>query len=344
MRFGRKSDRNRVEWLVKFLTTWYDKSELQQKAIQLISNIQHQQTNENYVFHMCQAMGFTGMLNMHIEHYLKEIATDWLKEQQSIYADSISSSEIALLKSAMNLYETNKIDKAILLLEKSEKNSTTISLSLGLLHHEQGNIEKSEIYFLKAANNGDTMAMFYLGKIYRKSGEFKKSEYYYEKVIATGNTKAMYYLAWMYFEQGIKAHKALSLMQKVYELNNKYFIQFSYALMLLWNNCFSASYDMFDRYIHNDSEEINDKFLAGYILQLIAKGQLYQAKAFFDNEAYQLKEKLKPIWYALMTLMQDDFPHEIKRMGKELTQSVNDMLNEIEALKIKYTNDSEEFD
>ena len=37
-----------------------------------------------------------------------------------------------------------------------------------------------------------------------------------------------------------------------------------------------------------------------------------------------------------MTLMQDDFPHEIKKMGSELTESIDEVLKEIENYKEKY--------
>ena len=48
------------------------------------------------------------------------------------------------------------------------------------------------------------------------------------------------------------------------------------------------------------------------------------------------KEEYKPIWYALMTLMQDEFPHEIKKMGSELQESVDEVLKKVEEYKVKY--------
>ncbi len=40
-----------------------------------------------------------------------------------------------------------------------------------------------------------------------------------------------------------------------------------------------------------------------------------------------------------MTLMQKEFPDEIKKMGSELKQSVDEVLIEIERLKLKYSID-----
>ena len=73
-----------------------------------------------------------------------------------------------------------------------------------------------------------------------------------------------------------------------------------------------------------------------YLNLLLSKGQFYKAKELFEMERYQLKERYKPIWYALMKLMEKEFPNEIKKMGSELEQSVDEVLTEIEKLKIKY--------
>ena len=70
----------------------------------------------------------------------------------------------------------------------------------------------------------------------------------------------------------------------------------------------------------------------------MAKGQYYKAKEFFELPKYQLKERYKPLWYVLMSLMQKEFPHEIKKMGSELKETVAEILKEVEVTKIKYAN------
>ncbi len=84
----------------------------------------------------------------------------------------------------------------------------------------------------------------------------------------------------------------------------------------------------------NIEDHIHDISL--YLNLLIAKEQYYKVKNILEHEKYQLKEILKPIWYALMTLMQVEYPNEIKMMGSELQESVNDILKSIEDLKEKY--------
>jgi hypothetical protein len=73
-----------------------------------------------------------------------------------------------------------------------------------------------------------------------------------------------------------------------------------------------------------------------YFSLLLAKEQYYQAKNILEHKDFNLKEKYKPIWYALMTLMQDDFPHETKKMGSELQESVDEVLKKVEKYRVKF--------
>ncbi|MBW3466874.1 tetratricopeptide repeat protein [Arthrospiribacter ruber] len=71
------------------------------------------------------------------------------------------------------------------------------------------------------------------------------------------------------------------------------------------------------------------------LLLLMSKVQYHSVfKLFSENEV--LKEVLKPTYYALMTLLKEEYPNEVVKMGEELTQPVNDILLKIEEMKLKY--------
>ena len=140
----------------------------------------------------------------------------------------------------------------------------------------------------------------------------------------------------MYFTQGKEKNKSLELIEKFYKIKKEYANTHTYAVVLLWNEEFSKSYEKFEEWMEFEGAEESLADISEYINLLIAKGQYYKAKEYFENEKYQLKDKLKPIWYALMTLMQDEFPNEIKKMGSELQESVDDILKAIEELNQKY--------
>jgi hypothetical protein len=69
---------------------------------------------------------------------------------------------------------------------------------------------------------------------------------------------------------------------------------------------------------------------------LLVKGQYYQAKRYLEMKEYQLKDRLKPVWYVLMSLMHDELSHEIKKIGGELQETVDEMLVTMKKIEQKY--------
>ena len=76
---------------------------------------------------------------------------------------------------------------------------------------------------------------------------------------------------------------------------------------------FTHSYETFLEWMKYNEAVDSEYDTNKYLTLLISKGQLYKAKEFLEMPEHQLKKRYKPIWYALMTIMQDDFPHEVKR-------------------------------
>ncbi|MEA3352354.1 MAG: ATPase, partial [Campylobacterota bacterium] len=54
-----------------------------------------------------------------------------------------------------------------------------------------------------------------------------------------------------------------------------------------------------------------------YLGSLLLKNQYYKLKELLELPKYNFKERYKVLWFTLMTLMQDEFPNEIKKMGSE---------------------------
>lgn len=66
---------------------------------------------------------------------------------------------------------------------------------------------------------------------------------------------------------------------------------------------------------------------------LISRKQLHLAYGLFQEEKYPLKEKLKPVYFALMRLLQEEYSKEYKRMGAEISKTVTKILKKIKTLK-----------
>lgn len=303
MRFGRKKERNKVEWLVKFLLSWFSHNELESRANTFIGSLKNGKMHESYAYHMCEALSYAG-LEMETEAIMKQDVKKYLSERNSTLVNELSQSDLEISREALILHENGKTSDAIKLLISSKKNSKDILTFIGILYTQQKEYKKAEEYFLKAIEGGDNGTL--IG------------------------------LSLLYFDQAIKSDEALSLAFKGYTKEQDSYSICTLATVLLWREEFSKSYDKFLEFLeYKGSLEMENSVIL-YLNLLISKGQFYKAKEFFEIEKYQLKDRYKPIWYALMKLMEKEFPDEIKKMGSELSESVDEVLLEIERLKIKY--------
>lgn len=274
-----------------------------------------------------------------IVNKLEEEARQKIEEAVKTAKDEIklqSKSEELIMQGNSHYYnkEYKKAEKYYLEAIKAGNNNALNYL--GVLYKEQKDYEKAEKYFLEAIKDRDNDALFNLGLLYDESKKYEKAEKCYFEAIEAGDNDALNNLAYLYFSQLKNKEKALELIMKSYNTNRDYINTHTLATILLWNEEFSKSYEKYEEWMEFEGalESLND--ISEYLNLLIAKGQYSKAKEYFENEKYQLKDKLKPIWYALMTLMQDEFPNEIKKMGSELQESVDDILKTIEELNQKY--------
>jgi hypothetical protein len=63
---------------------------------------------------------------------------------------------------------------------------------------------------------------------------------------------------------------------------------------------------------------------------------LYSLFTEEENAPLQLKDRLKPIWYALIYFMRDKYPNEYLKMGEELRETVEEIIAKVEQMAIDY--------
>jgi ribosomal protein S16 len=69
------------------------------------------------------------------------------------------------------------------------------------------------------------------------------------------------------------------------------------------------------------------------MLGLIAKGQYkaaYELIVKNNTKHVDMKQIIKPVYYALMNFMKDEFPKEYLKAGEELTDTVKEVIQRIE--------------
>ncbi len=73
-----------------------------------------------------------------------------------------------------------------------------------------------------------------------------------------------------------------------------------------------------------------------FLLFLIAKKQYHLTLKIFEENPYHLKDRFKPVYYALMHFMQNEYPNEYRKMGSELKQTVEEIIEKILQLEKDY--------
>jgi len=112
---------------------------------------------------------------------------------------------------------------------------------------------------------------------------------------------------------------------------------YSLSFLLLWNNEIEESLKIEKKLMENE-DYIEGSITSGneYLLLLLAKKQYYAALKIFEENPFDLKERIKPIYYALIYFLEDDFPNEYKKMGAELKETVEEIIASIKKWEKDY--------
>ena len=270
---------------------------------------------------------------------LLENTRAYLENCGSELCEHLSKYEKPIIKNETKNIQPSALSGIMIKLEeKADKKPEDLN-ELGVFYITQKkDIEKSEHYFLQAAQNGNIDAMNNLGSLY--ATEFKdkdKAEEYYLKAVEKDHTGAMNNLAWMYFEERKNRKQSIELSEKAFQKENSSIYAHTNATILLWDNQFKESLDIADSFLSNN------EFLEGYaqdvsqfLMLLIAKKQNHLALRIFSENPHKFKDRFKPIYYALMHFMKDEYPNEYLKMGGELTETVDEIIQKIKEMEKAY--------
>lgn len=152
----------------------------------------------------------------------------------------------------------------------------------------------------------------------------------------TGYLDSYNLAAWACYENKFQSKKALEFSSKAILLTPNVESFHTHIMVALWNNNFEIATEAMIQFLTDYSTQF-DKSETDFIQLFtffLAKGQTNLVDKWLKE--YQLTERLKPLYYALMSLMRDKYPNEILRMGGELKETVDEILLEIKELAKKY--------
>ncbi|MFW6131747.1 MAG: hypothetical protein ACOC5F_04025 [Candidatus Aminicenantaceae bacterium] len=307
MRRGKKWDEKRVRFFVEFLEIWCDNKALGQRALKHIESLKSGTIYDKHALFMTEALAHT--------HIKRELQDKLIKETQFHLEKS---------KSELKRY-LSMSDKE--LIKKAEHD------------YKRENFEQT-IKHIKKIKHKDKNDYFALGELYRQSGkDLKQAEKYYRMAVDKGHAWAMNNLAGLFFEEKRNKEKALEYAQSAYNKNKKDLITaHTYAAILIWNNEFDKSIEIVHDFIENKKYiEKHHSYINFLLLLLISKRQYYAVKEIFDSNPHNLKDRFKPVYYALLYFMQDEYPNHYRKMGSELRETVDEIIKEIKKLEKEHT-------
>ncbi|MCP4696543.1 MAG: hypothetical protein GY862_06810, partial [Gammaproteobacteria bacterium] len=231
---------------------------------------------------------------------------DYVKAKK-YYLMAVEKEDADAMKSLATLYHTehkeyDKAEKYYLMAVKKEHARAMNNLAV-LYQNEYKDYAKAEKYYLMAVEKEHAGAMNNLALLYKNEyKDYAKAEKYYLMAVEKEHAGAMNGLAWLYFKQKIKKQAALEYAgQAVAADKNKAHKIHTLACIYLWHDRFDEATRTAEGFIHDEKFcKEHEKGLITYFMLLIAKGQYREMTKYFADPESKRKEKLKPLYYALL--------------------------------------------
>jgi len=371
MRLGRKWDARRVRFLVEFLQIWCDEQELEQRAKKHLAAIRQRKLPDEHTLLMTEALARTS-LKRELQHELIAETRTYLEKQHSELKDYLSQSDYELGKVADKAYYSDDFQTALQKLEQIKIKTADDFFTLGLLYKRyKKDFKQAEQFYLQAVAKDHIGAMHNLAQLYQAEiKDFHKAEQYFLMAVAKDHADAMYdlsglyytefkdiqkaklytimavernhagamnNLAWFYFQEKTNKKEAINYAERSYKELRDPVSANTYSMILLWDNQIENAYNVAQEFL--TKQESFEKFpedMSLFLLLLIAKKQYHLTLKLFNENPHHLKDRFKPIYYALMYFMQDEFPNEYRKMGGELKQTVEEIIEKIGQLEQDY--------
>lgn len=220
-----------------------------------------------------------------------------------------------------------------------EHGNTDAYINLGILFSELKQYAKAEANYRLAIEHGYTDAYRNLGNLFNELKQYEKAENSYKQAIDLGIADAANALAWFYFEttQQDKKTVALNLAHSAVADAPSFECLHTLATVALWNNEIDIARESIEKILLTESwqQDIDDeKSFIDLLILLLAKGQTN----LFDlwQQKFDLADRLKPLYYAFLNLVPEKYPNQLLRMGSELKETVDEILEKIAVYKEKY--------
>lgn len=204
------------------------------------------------------------------------------------------------------------------------KNTSNISL------HQENTIREF-------AEKGNFLAFIAINDHYLKNNELEKREALLHDRKIKDNEGNKITIAYNNFQNKVFKKESLEIIQNLSLLVHVFYASL-YSKINLWNDQFDIAFSYFNGWLSQIENYHNtyDDELTSIFLLLLAKNQTQYLYDLFTGEKgrqLELKDRFKPIWYALLKRRDDP---EYLRMGEELRETVEEILAKADQMAVDY--------
>ncbi|MCH7516021.1 MAG: SEL1-like repeat protein [Bacteroidetes bacterium] len=251
--------------------------------------------------------------------------------------DPTAMNNLALLYQS-EFKDFDKAEKYYLMAVK--KDDPTAMFNLALLYQtEFKDFDKAEKYYLMAVEKDHPVAMNNLALLYQtKFKDFDNAEKYYLAAVKKDYPDAMNNLAWFYYEMKKKKQKAANFINNAYKKEQNIYQAHTFIIILLWVDEIERAIEIYKKHFDEEvaHKDVNE-MIQSILLMFIAKKQYNFVYKLFNENKVEIKNKYKQKYFAMITLMGDKQKDELRRMGDELQDTVNEIIEKTKQLEKDYT-------
>jgi len=372
MRHGDANDKCRVKWFTRYLELFYGDSGLKDFVTEHIKKLESGSFKPDMALFVADAIANSSLIDSSTLKLLYKATEKILpEEQRKTRQASLVKNVETLIYQLIEKIDESKADNIDKLFEAVNELPGDIEgladvkayllSSIGDKYLDFDNLEMAKKCWELALSidKNDINALVGLGLLYTlNSIDISKGKDYLLKYINFVQKNkpddfikkiisAKFALALNYFKSKMKKNKAYEIILNIKaEANEDKNIIYSFGqyylvecLILIWNNEYEKANNVLLNFFSKTDFVIEETFSYAFtdILKLfIAKKQYHTALKLFEMEELKLKDRFKPIYYALMTYMKEEYPDEVSKMGSELEEPVKDVIKEIEQMAVDY--------
>jgi TPR repeat protein len=202
---------------------------------------------------------------------------------------------------------------------------------------------------IKVLNDGikhkDADSAHLLAHYYQDTKEYDKAEHLFIKSFEMGKGTSLLCLANCAFYDKLNERKEfiLELFETKMAPFTEPLLQIEYCKLLVWNDKFHESKTFLVQNeaiilskLEGDFEGYKEELVAEittYFIRLIAKKQYNLLKELFSSRVIDYRQIIKPVYYAFMRYLKDEYPNEYLKAGAEMDETIDEIIIEIEKVR-----------